>query len=28
MDDDLEDEDQEAITVLEPVAHHVTEKKS
>jgi len=27
MDDDLEDEDQEAITVLEPVAHHVTEKK-
>ena len=27
MDDDLEDEDQEAIAVLEPVAHHVTEKK-
>lgn len=27
MDDDLEDEDQEAIAVLEPVEHHVTEKK-
>lgn len=27
MDDDLEDEDQEAIAVLDPVEHHVTEKK-
>jgi hypothetical protein len=27
LDDDLEDGDQEAIAVLEPVAHHVTEKK-
>jgi hypothetical protein len=27
MDDDLEDEDQEAIAVLEPVEHHLTEKK-
>lgn len=27
MDDDLEDEDQEAIAILEPVEHHVTEKK-
>ena len=27
IDDDLEDEDQEAIAVLEPVEHHVTEKK-
>ena len=27
MDEDLEDEDQEAIAVLEPVEHHVTEKK-
>jgi hypothetical protein len=27
MDDDLEDEDQEAIAVLEPVEHHVPEKK-
>jgi hypothetical protein len=27
MDDDLEDEDQEAIAILEPVEHHATEKK-
>ena len=27
MDDDLEDEEQEAIAILEPVEHHVTEKK-
>jgi hypothetical protein len=27
MDDDLEDEDEEAIAVLEPVQHHITEKK-
>ncbi len=27
MDEDLEDEDQEEIAVLEPVEHHVTEKK-
>jgi len=27
MDDDLEDEEQEAIAILEPVKHHVTEKK-
>ena len=27
MDDDLENEDQEHIAVLEPVEHHVTEKK-
>ena len=27
MDEDLEDEEQEHIAVLEPVEHHVTEKK-
>ena len=27
LDDDLEDGDQEAIAVLEPVEHHITEKK-
>jgi hypothetical protein len=27
MDDDLEDEDQEAIAVLDPVEHQITEKK-
>jgi hypothetical protein len=27
MDDDLEDEDEEAIAVLDPVEHHITEKK-
>jgi hypothetical protein len=27
MDEDLEDEEQEAIAVLEPVQHHITEKK-
>ncbi len=27
MDDDLEDEDEEAIAVLDPVEHQITEKK-
>jgi len=27
LDDDLEDGDQEAIAVLDPVEHHITEKK-
>jgi len=27
MDEDLEDEDEEAIAVLDPVQHHITEKK-